>query len=141
VVKFEGSTPTFKVILRGKEGGGKWKSGTIKKEKWKDKEIRILVGWTLKGEWLCMCTCLYMHICGGGALYVCVEWMMMRRGNVIEQGDIHRRLEHDNNDHSWVAPTLSMIYPFLSFTLLLLFTSLLNLVLGERIGEYRQSQR
>jgi len=50
VVKFEGSTPTFKVILRGKEGGGKWKSGTIKKEKWKDKEIRILVGWTLKGE-------------------------------------------------------------------------------------------
>ncbi len=33
-----------------------------------------------------------------------------------------------------------MIYPFLSFILLLLFTSLLNLVLGERKGEYRQSQ-
>jgi hypothetical protein len=65
---------------------------------------------------------------------------MMRRGNVIEQGDIHRRLEHDNNGHSWVVPTRSMIYPFLSFMLLLLFTSLLNLVLGERIGVYRQSQ-
>jgi hypothetical protein len=81
-----------------------------------------------------------MHICVGGALHVCVEWMMMRRGNVIEQGDIHRRLEHDNNNHSWVAPTCSTIYPFLSFMLLLLFTSLLNLVLGKRICEYRVSQ-
>jgi len=65
---------------------------------------------------------------------------MMRKGNVIEQGDIHMRLEHDNNNHSWVAPTRSTIYPFFSFMLLLLFTSLLNLVLGERIGEYRLSQ-
>jgi hypothetical protein len=37
---------------------------------------------------------------------------MMRRGNAIEQEDIHKRLEHDNNDHSWVAPTFSMTYPF-----------------------------